>query len=157
MGIRDRCKGLGYISEIDLTKVIPDPSVSIKKGGIAPVGEYKPTWIFRQLEAIAHKYHFTLDTPLSDIPDKAIETILYGSDEVIKVKNEYLGVTSSYSLNFEGIVQHILNQNEAGNPEGLKRWAEGFMNSVECPECQGARLKKESLFYRCLLYTSRCV
>ncbi|HNW54767.1 MAG TPA: excinuclease ABC subunit UvrA, partial [Bacteroidales bacterium] len=147
-GYCPKCKGLGYISEIDLTKVIPDPSVSIKKGGIAPVGEYKPTWIFRQLEAIAHKYHFTLETPLSDIPDEAIETILYGSEEVIKVKNEYLGVTSSYSLNFEGIVQHIMNQNEAGNPEGLKRWAEGFMNSVECPDCHGARLKKESLFYR---------
>jgi excinuclease ABC subunit A len=147
-GYCPRCKGLGYISEIDLVKVIPDLSKSIRKGGIAPVGEYKPTWIFRQLEAISHKYHFTLDTPLSDIPDAAIETILYGSEEVIKVKNEYLGVTSSYSLNFEGIVQHILNQNEAGNPEGLKRWAEGFMNSVECPECNGSRLKKESLFYR---------
>jgi excinuclease ABC subunit A len=68
-GYCPKCKGLGYISEIDLTKVIPDPSVSIKKGGIAPVGEYKPTWIFRQLEAIAHKYHFTIDTPLADIPD----------------------------------------------------------------------------------------
>ncbi len=147
-GYCPRCKGLGYISEIDLVKVIPDSSKSIRKGGIAPVGEYKPTWIFRQLEAIAHKYHFTLDTPLSDIPDEAIETILYGSEEVIKVKNEYLGVTSSYSLNFEGIVQHILNQNEAGNPEGLKRWAEGFMNSIECPDCNGSRLKKESLFYR---------
>lgn len=147
-GYCPKCKGLGYISEIDLQKVIPDTTLSIKKGGIAPVGEYKPTWIFRQLEAIAHKYHFTLDTPLSDIPDAAIETILYGSDEVIKVKNEYLGVTSSYSLNFEGVVQHILNQNEAGNPEGLKRWAEGFMNSVECPECNGSRLKKESLFYK---------
>jgi len=147
-GYCPRCKGLGYISEIDLVKVIPDTSKSIRKGGIAPVGEYKPTWIFRQLEAISHKYHFTLDTPLSDIPDEAIETILYGSDEVIKVKNDYLGVTSSYSLNFEGIVQHILNQNEAGNPEGLKRWAEGFMNSVKCPECNGSRLKKESLFYK---------
>lgn len=147
-GYCPKCKGLGYVSEIDLSKVIPDASMSIRKGGIAPVGDYKPNWIFRQLEAIAHKYHFTLDTPLAEIPDEAIETILYGSDEVIKVKNEYLGVTSSYSLNFEGIVQHILNQNEAGNPEGLKRWAEGFMNSVECPECQGARLKKESLFYR---------
>jgi excinuclease ABC subunit A len=147
-GYCPRCKGLGYISEIDLVKVIPDTSKSIRKGGIAPVGEYKPTWIFRQLEAISHKYHFTLDTPLSDIPDEAIETILYGSEEVIKVKNDYLGVTSSYSLNFEGIVQHILNQNEAGNPEGLKRWAEGFMNSVECPECNGSRLKKESLFYK---------
>ncbi len=147
-GYCHRCKGLGYISEIDLDKVIPDQSKTIRKGGISPVGEYKPTWIFRQLEAIAHKYHFTLDTPLSDIPEAAIETILYGSDEVIKVKNEYLGVTSSYSLNFEGIVQHILNQNEAGNPEGLKRWAGGFMNSVECPECNGTRLKKEALFYR---------
>ncbi|MDO9256749.1 MAG: excinuclease ABC subunit UvrA, partial [Bacteroidales bacterium] len=147
-GYCPRCKGLGYISEIDLVKVIPDTSKSIRKGGIAPVGEYKPTWIFRQLEAISHKYHFTLDTPLSDIPDEAIETILYGSEEVIKVKNDYLGVTSSYSLNFEGIVQHILNQNEAGNPEGLKRWAEGFMNSVECPDCNGSRLKKESLFYK---------
>jgi len=147
-GYCPRCKGLGYISEIDLNKVIPDLSKSIKKGGITPVGEYKPTWIFRQLEAIAHKYHFTLDTPLSDIPEAAIETILYGSEEVIKVKNEYLGVTSSYSLNFEGIVQHILNQNEAGNPEGLKRWAEGFMNSIECPDCHGTRLKKEALFYK---------
>ena len=147
-GYCPRCKGLGYISEIDLTKIIPDTSKSIRKGGIAPVGEYKPTWIFRQLEAISHKYHFTLDTPLSDIPDEAIETILYGTEEAIKVKNEYLGVTSSYSLNFEGIVQHIQNQNEAGNPEGLKRWAEGFMNTVECPDCLGTRLKKESLFYR---------
>ena len=147
-GYCPKCKGLGYISEIDLTKVIPDLSISIRKGGITPVGEYKPTWIFRQLEAISHKYHFNLDTPISDIPDEAIETILYGSEEVIKVKNEYLGVTSSYSLNFEGIVQHILNQNEAGNPEGLKKWAEGFMNSIECPDCNGTRLKKESLFYR---------
>jgi excinuclease ABC subunit A len=147
-GYCPRCKGLGYISEIDLAKIIPDTSKSIRKGGITPVGEYKPTWIFRQLEAISHKYHFTLDTPLSDVPDEAIETILYGSEEVIKVKNEYLGVTSSYSLNFEGIVQHILNHNEAGNPEGLKRWAEGFMNSVVCPDCNGTRLKKESLFYK---------
>ena len=147
-GYCPRCKGLGYISEIDLAKIIPDTTKSIKKGGITPVGEYKPTWIFRQLEAISHKYHFTLDTPLCDVPDEAIETILYGSEEVIKVKNEYLGVTSSYSLNFEGIVQHILNHNEAGNPEGLKRWAEGFMNSVACPDCNGTRLKKESLFYK---------
>ncbi len=147
-GYCPRCKGLGYISEIDLNKIIPDPSKSIRKGGIAPVGEYKANWIFRQLEAISHKYHFTLDTPLKDIPEAATETILYGSEEVIKVKNEYLGVTSSYSLNFEGIVQHILNQNEAGNPEGLKKWAGGFMNSISCPECEGTRLKKESLFYR---------
>jgi len=147
-GYCHHCKGLGYVSEIDLEKVMPNQSLSIKKGGLAPIGEYKPTWIFRQLEAIALKYHFTLDTPISDLPEEAIETILYGSEEVIKVKNDYLGVTSSYSLNFEGIVQYIVNQNEAGNPEGFKRWAEGFMNTIQCPECQGSRLKKEALFYK---------
>lgn len=147
-GYCHHCKGLGYISEIDLEKVIPDQSKSIKKGGLAPIGEYKPTWIFRQIEAIALKYHFTLDTPITELPEEAIETILYGSEEVIKVKNEYLGVTSSYSLNFEGIVQYIVNQNEGGNINGFKRWADGFMNTVQCPECHGSRLKKEALFYK---------
>lgn len=147
-GYCPHCKGLGYISEIDLTKVIPDHSKSIKKGALAPIGEYKPNWIFRQIEAIALKYHFTIDTPISELPDEAMETILYGSEEVIKIKNEYLGVTSSYSLNFEGIVQFIVNQNDAGNPDGYKKWAESFMNTVECPECKGSRLKKEALFYK---------
>ncbi len=147
-GYCHQCKGLGYISEIDLEKVIPNQSKSIRKGGLAPIGEYKPNWIFRQIEAIAHKYHFTMDTQICDLPEEALETILYGSEEVIKVKNEYLGVTSSYSLNFEGIVQYIINQNEAGNPDGFKRWAEGFMNTVICPECNGSRLKKEALFYK---------
>jgi excinuclease ABC subunit A len=146
-GYCPHCKGLGVISEIDFSKIIPDPSKSIKKGGLAPLGEYKPSWIFRQLEAIAHKYHFTIDTPLEQVPKDAIDTILHGSDEVIKVAHDYLGVTSSYSLNFEGIVQHILNQTESGSTEGLKRWADGFMNLVNCPECNGTRLKQESLCF----------
>lgn len=147
-GYCPRCKGLGEISEIDFKKIIPDPKKSIRKGAIAPVGEYKPSWIFRQLEAIGHKYHFTLDTPVEDIPEQALETILYGSDEVIKVHHESLGVTTSYSLNFEGIVNHIQNQSEESNSEGLKRWAISFMNTVPCPECGGSRLKKESLCFR---------
>ncbi|MBK7212711.1 MAG: excinuclease ABC subunit UvrA [Bacteroidales bacterium] len=147
-GYCPNCKGLGEITEIDHSKIIPDKNKSIKKGGLAPIGEYKPTWIFRQLEAIAHKYRFTLDTPLGEVPEEAIHTILHGSDEVIKVAHEYLGVTSTYSLNFEGIVQHIINQSEAGNSEGLKRWADGFMNLVKCPECHGYRLKKESLCFK---------
>jgi len=146
-GYCPHCKGLGEISEIDLGKIIPDPKKSIRKGGLAPLGEYKPTWIFRQLEAIGHKYQFTLDTPLEKVPQEAIETILHGSDEVIKVSHDYLGVTSSYSLNFEGIVQHIISQTESGTSEGLKRWADSFMNLVSCPECQGARLRKESLCF----------
>ncbi|HNX43663.1 MAG TPA: excinuclease ABC subunit UvrA [Bacteroidales bacterium] len=147
-GYCPRCKGLGEISEIDFNKIIPDKKKSIRKGAIAPVGEYRQSWIFRQLEAIGHKYHFTLDTPVEDIPEQALETILYGSDEVIKVHHESLGVTTSYSLNFEGIVNHILNQNEDSSSEGLKRWAVSFMNTVACPECGGSRLKKESLCFR---------
>lgn len=146
-GYCPHCKGLGEISEIDFGKIIPDPRKSIRKGGLAPLGEYKPTWIFRQLEAIGHKYQFTLDTPLEKLPQEAIDTILHGSDEVIKVTHDYLGVTSSYSLNFEGIVQHIINQTESGSSEGLKRWADSFMNLVACPECQGTRLRKESLCF----------
>ncbi|NVO20660.1 MAG: excinuclease ABC subunit UvrA [Bacteroidetes bacterium] len=146
-GYCPHCKGLGVISEVDFTKIIPDPKKSIRKGGLVPIGEYKPSWIFRQLEAIAHKYHFNLDTPLEEVPEDAIQTILHGSDEVIKVAHDYLGVTSTYSLNFEGIVQHILNQTESGSSEGLKRWADGFMNKVHCPVCQGSRLKKEALCF----------
>ncbi|MBK7029307.1 MAG: excinuclease ABC subunit UvrA [Bacteroidales bacterium] len=146
-GYCHHCKGLGEISEIDFNKIIPDTSKSIRKGGLAPLGEYKPTWIFRQLDAIAHKYHFTMDTPLSQVPEEAIDTMLHGSDEVIKVAHEYLGVTSTYSLNFEGIVQHIINQTESSSSEGLKRWADSFMNMVKCPECHGFRLKKEALCF----------
>lgn len=147
-GYCPQCKGLGEISEIDFKKIIPDSKKSIRKGAIVPVGEYRQSWIFRQLEAIAHKYHFSLDTPVEDIPEQALETILYGSDEVIKVHHESLGVTSSYSLNFEGIVNHIQNQSDESSSEGLKRWAVSFMNTVPCPECGGNRLKKESLCFR---------
>ena len=147
-GYCPHCKGLGEISEIDFNKIIPDPSKSIRKGGLAPLGEYKPTWIFRQIEAIGHKYRFNLDTPLEQVPEAAIDTILHGSDEVVKVTHEYLGITSTYSLNFEGIVQHIINQTESNSSEGLKRWADSFMNMVECPECKGSRLKKEAVCFR---------
>jgi len=147
-GYCPRCKGLGEISEIDFNKIIPDPRKSIRKGAIVPVGEYRPSWIFRQLEAVAHKYHFTLDTPVEEIPEQALETILYGSDEVIKIHHESLGITSSYSLNFEGIVNHIQNQNDENSSEGLKRWAVSFMNTIPCPDCGGTRLKKESLCFK---------
>lgn len=147
-GYCTHCKGLGSVSEVDFDKIMPDKNLSIKKGGIVPIGEYKPTWIFRQIEAIASKYGFTIETPISEIPEEAIQTILYGTDEVIKVHHTSLGVTSTYSLNFEGIVQHIINQNSTGSTEGLRRWAESFMNIVQCPECQGQRLKKESLAFK---------
>jgi excinuclease ABC subunit A len=147
-GACPHCNGLGTITEIDIQKIIPDPSKNIKKGGIAPLGEAKSTWIFRQIEALGEKYGFTLTTPIAEIPEKAINAILYGSDEILKVKNEYLGVTSSYSLNFDGLVNYITNQAVESNSAGVRKWATNFMNLKTCPECNGARLKSESLNFR---------
>ncbi len=146
-GACPQCNGLGTITEIDLKKIIPDPKKSLRKGGIAPLGEAKATWIFRQIEALGEKYNFTLDTPVEDLPEHAINAILYGSEEILKVKNEYLGVTSSYTLNFEGIINFINNQ-LSENSTGVRKWAGSFTNVVDCPTCHGARLKNESLNFK---------
>jgi excinuclease ABC subunit A len=147
-GACPRCNGLGTISEIDIQKIIPDSSKSIRKGGIVPLGEHKNTWIFKQIEAIGERYGFDLNTPIRDIPEQAVNIILYGSDEVIRVKNDYLGITSSYSLNFEGIVSFINSQTAETAPAGIMKWVSSFMNKMPCPECQGSRLKKESLQFK---------
>ncbi len=147
-GACPKCNGLGTISEIDINKIIPARSKSIKKGGIIPIGEYKNSWIFKQIEAIGEKYGFELTTPISEIPENAINVILNGSDEVFRVKNEYLGVSSSYSLNFEGIVSFINSQNADAAPAGIMKWVGSFMNKMPCPECNGARLKRESLCFK---------
>ncbi len=147
-GACPECNGLGSISEIDIDKIIPDRSKSIKKGGIVPLGEFKSSWIFHQIEAIGEKYGFDLNTPIGEIPDNAIHVILNGSDEVFRVKNEYLGVTSSYALNFEGIVSFINSQQTESATAGIMKWVNNFMNKLVCPECEGARLKKESLYFR---------
>ncbi len=147
-GACPKCNGLGTISEIDISKIIPDRSKSIKKGGIVPIGEYKNSWIFKQIEAIGEKYGFDLNMPISEISDNAINVILNGSDEAFRVKNEYLGVSSSYALNFEGIVSFINSQHADGAPAGIMKWVSSFMNKMSCPECNGARLKKESLYFK---------
>ena len=146
-GACPECNGLGSISEIDINKIIPDRTKSIKKGGIIPIGEYKNSWIFRQIEAIGEKYGFDLNTPIEAIPDNAIHVIMNGSDEVFRVKNEYLGVSSSYALNFEGIVSFINSQQTDSAPAGIMKWVNNFMNKMTCPVCNGARLKKESLHF----------
>lgn len=147
-GACPKCNGLGTISEIDLNKIIPDRSVSIRKGGIVPIGEYKNNWIFKQLEAIGEKYGFDLNTPIADLSEQAVNVILYGSNEVFRVKNDYLGVTSTYSLNFDGIVSFINSQNAEAAPAGIMKWISNFMNKKDCPECNGSRLKKESLYFK---------
>jgi excinuclease ABC subunit A len=147
-GACPKCNGLGTITEVDQKKIFPDPNKSIKKGGIAPIGEYKHNWIFHQMEAIGHKYGFGLDSPIKEIPEEAISTILYGSDENYTIQKEYLGITSTYTLNFEGIINFISNQYRESGSAGIRKWAMNFMNHAKCPECNGMRLKKESLHFK---------
>ncbi len=146
-GACTHCSGLGSVSELDMDKIIPDASLSIKKGGIAPVANTRNPWITKQLQAIGLKYGFTLDTPISQLSEEAIQTILYGSDEVFRVKHENLGVTGTYALSFEGIVNFINSQVGDHNPVSLRRWADSFMKQKSCPQCGGKRLKKESLHF----------
>lgn len=147
-GACPKCNGLGKISEIDLRKVMPDMNMSIKKGGIKPLGEYKNSWVYKQLETIGLKYNFDLNTPLKDIPKEGMETILNGSEETFEIKKEYLGITRSYSLSFEGIIKYVENYNNDSHSQTSKKWAEGFMNKHQCPVCEGARLKKEALYFK---------
>ncbi len=147
-GACPKCNGLGYVNEIDIKKIIPDSSQSIKNGGITPLGKYKNILIFWQLEAIAAKYKFTLDTPIKDIPEKALDTILYGSDESFKLLNTPLGKSSNYFLSFEGIVNYINNFQQEKAAENGKKWTDQFVKKITCPKCNGNRLQKESLHFK---------
>ncbi len=147
-GACPKCNGLGTIAEIDLKSVIPDKTITIKAGGIAPLGPYKDNWIFSQIQAIGRRYGFTLTTPIGEVPDEAVNVILYGSDEVFQVSREYRqGDSHQYTLAFEGIVNFISGQLDENASPAIKKWAQSFMQAVECPECKGSRLKKESLYF----------
>jgi len=147
-GACPHCNGLGEISSIDEKKLIPDGELSIRKGGIEPLGKYKNTWIFWQIEAIAEKNGFTLDTPINEIPQDALNKILYGSDEVLKLSNTPLGMTSNYFLTFEGVVNFVGNIEAINGKKNSSRIKEQYVQYTVCPECQGTRLKKESLYFR---------
>ena len=148
-GACPKCNGLGEIAVVDKEKLIPNPDLSLRKGGLAPTGEYKAgSWIFKQLESIGLKYGFTLDTPLKDFSEEALDVILYGTNETFEVKRETLGITSTYKINFEGIINFIENQNNEEASAAIARWAGSFMNHVTCPVCGGSRLKKESQWFR---------
>ncbi|MCD6201564.1 MAG: excinuclease ABC subunit UvrA [Bacteroidales bacterium] len=143
------CNGLGTVPEADVSKIIPDPGKSIRKGAIEPLGPYKSSLIFWQLEAIAQKYSFSLDTPVKDIPKAAMDVILYGSEESFRLVNTSLGISTNYFLSFEGIINFILGMNNEENPRGRKKSrVKNFVRYVACPECKGARLKKEALYFR---------
>jgi excinuclease ABC subunit A len=144
-GACPRCSGLGTVLEIDIKKIIPDPKKSIKKGGIIPLGSYKDTWIFRQIEAIGRLHEFKLDDPIEDIDEDAINILLYGTSEVMTIKEKD---GSQNTIEFEGIANFINNQLQEEGSKNIEKWAHSFMDRKDCPECKGTRLKKESLHFK---------
>jgi len=147
-GACDHCNGLGTVNEINLKKIIPNPKLSIKAGGFAPLGEYKNTWIFKQLEIIGEKYGFKITDPVSGISEDAMDMILNGGKEKFHVPSKKLGITKEYKIEFEGIANFIKNQHDESGSTTIKRWAKEFMDEVLCPVCEGSRLKKEALYFR---------
>jgi excinuclease ABC subunit A len=147
-GACDNCNGLGTVNEINTRKIIPNPKLSIKAGGFAPLGEYKSSWIFRQLEIIGEKYGFKLTDPIEKIPDEAMEMILNGGKEKFTINSKDLGVARDYKIDFEGISHFIKNQHDESGSTTIKRWAKEFMDEINCPVCEGSRLKKEALFFK---------
>jgi excinuclease ABC subunit A len=142
------CNGLGTVNDVDIRKLIPDDSKSIRKGALVPVGPYRNALIFWQLEAIARKYGFTLDTPVKEIPEEALHCILFGSEEPLMLQNTPLGATSNYFLSFDGIINFIQNQVAEYNSRNSHRHVQQFIRKVPCPRCHGTRLKKEMLYFR---------
>ncbi|MBN2480746.1 MAG: excinuclease ABC subunit UvrA [Bacteroidales bacterium] len=146
-GACPRCNGLGTVNQIDTGKIIPDTSLSIRRGAIEPLGPYKNSLIFWQLEAIASKYKFNLNTPVKDIPEDGLNVVLYGSEETFKLENTPLGYSTNYFLSFEGIVNYISGRISHNDREGDKA-SDQYVQKVICPDCNGTRLKKESLHFR---------
>ncbi|MEC4003718.1 excinuclease ABC subunit UvrA [Flavobacterium sp. SUN052] len=147
-GACEHCNGLGIINEINRKKIIPNPKLSINKGGFAPLGEYKSSWMFKQLEIIGEKYGFKLTDAIETISEEAMEMILNGGNEKFSVTSKTAGVTKDYKIEFEGISKFIKNQFDESNSSSIKRWAKEFMDEINCPVCEGSRLKKESLFFK---------
>lgn len=147
-GACECCNGLGTINEINLNKIVPNPKLSIKSGGFAPLGDFKNSWIFKQLEIIAQKFDFKLSDPIESIPQEAMNMILYGGNEKFSVVSKVMGITKDYKIDFEGISNFIKNQYEQSETQSIKRWAKEFMDEIDCPECHGMRLRKEALYFK---------
>ena len=147
-GACPRCKGLGYINEIDLTKVIPNRKQSIYEGGIVPLGKYKSQMIFWQIDAILHKYDCDLKTRIDDIPEEALNEILYGSLESVRIDKNLVHTSSDYFVDYDGVVKYLRSVMESDDSNAGAKWADQFLAECECPECHGMRLNREALSYR---------
>jgi excinuclease ABC subunit A len=146
-GACPKCNGLGRINEIDISKIIPDGNKSIAKGGIVPLGQYKNSLIFWQIEALGEKLGFTLKTPLKNIPEEGINALLFGTNERLHLKNTPLG-NLNYMMSYDGVIKYIENQKEYSTSQRAQKWAYQFVKTSVCPECNGMRLKKESLHFK---------
>ena len=142
------CGGIGTLYKVNKNKIIPDTSLSIKNGGLAPQGAQKNSWIFKQLEIIAKRYNFDLSSPISKVPKEALDIILYGGKDKFSVDSKSLGVSRNYNIDFEGIANFIESQFKHSDSRSIKRWAKDYMDKIKCPSCQGSRLKKESLYFK---------
>ena len=147
LGACPHCKGLGYVNIIDRDKIMPDMTLSIKAGGINPLGKYKNVQIFWQIAAICEKYGCTLDTPLCELPEEALNDILNGTNERLNLRTETLS-TSNYFLTFDGVVKYIEMLQDDTATAGAQKWAEQFLSRAVCPECGGAKLNREALHFR---------
>lgn len=147
-GACPKCKGLGYVNEIDMKKVIPDDTLSIYQGAIVPLGKYKNQMIFWQIGAILEKAECTLKTPVKDIPEDTLDEILYGSLEPVKIDKELVHTSSDYFTTFDGVVKYMRSVMENDDTASGQKWADQFLAVCKCPECKGMRLNKESLSYR---------
>lgn len=147
-GACDKCNGIGTLYQVNLNKIVPDDSLSIKAGGLAPQGPQKNTWIFKQLELIAQRFEFDLGDPIKKIPQAALDMIFYGGNEKFTVDSKTLGIARHYSIDFEGIANFIESQYNNAESKSIRRWAKEYMDKIVCPDCEGSRLKKESLYFK---------
>jgi excinuclease ABC subunit A len=147
-GMCPTCKGIGQLHQVNLDKIVPDDSLSIKNGALAPHGPQKNNWVFKQLELIAERYKFKLTDPFKKIPEEAKSLIFHGGDERFEVNSKTLGITRKYKIDFEGVATFLQNTFEANESKSLQRWAKEYMDKIKCPDCNGSRLRKESLYFK---------
>lgn len=147
-GACQRCKGLGVISKIDMSKVIPDRHLSIRDGAIAPLGKYRSQMIFWQTDAILHKYDCDINTPVESIPEEALNEILYGSLEKVRIDKGVMHTSSDYFSTFEGIIKYLRTVMESDDSAKTQKWADQFLATCPCPDCGGKRLSREALSYK---------
>ena len=147
-GACPKCNGIGSLYQVNENKIIPDPKLSIAAGALAPHGPQKSSWIFKQFETIAQRFNFSLNDSFKSIPEEAKQIILYGGNEKFSVESKTLGVTRDYKIDFEGVANFIESQYKQAETTSLKRWAKEYMDKVTCDECQGSRLRQESLYFK---------